>query len=126
MNHHQFCPNDWELWMKKMFLDPISTLLDETQFRLDLFETTNDIIVEVCTETFHIKEIWIKCEKDRLYIKMDPGSDQERARSVQFPFDLSNHLITAKYEQDWLEIFIDKNPSNESICNEIKIRRNPR
>ncbi len=35
-----------EKWLENFFLDPLTSYLDETTFRIDLYETADDYIVE--------------------------------------------------------------------------------
>jgi HSP20 family molecular chaperone IbpA len=111
---------DWERWMKDWLLDPYTTQLDETQFRVDLFDTTEAYIVEVTTEKFSVQEVILTKKNQTLTIEIIPKEkDRTKARSVNFPFSLKYHPIQLYPQKEYLEIHIlkalDKQPAPSVI-----------
>ncbi|HZG72715.1 MAG TPA: hypothetical protein VEY51_14350, partial [Chondromyces sp.] len=94
----EFCPEIWDAWMKKMFLDPFTTILDDTQFRVDLFETTNEIIIEICIEDLNPTECFIKKDGKDLMIFLRMPGKRDRYRKITFPFELDYHFVQATWE----------------------------
>ncbi|WP_335868953.1 hypothetical protein [Bacillus sp. 2205SS5-2] len=99
----------WEQLLKGVLLDPFTNYLDENQFRIDLFDTTDEYIVEIFTSEMEIEEIEISKSDANLNISLKCEKEQEaRKRSIPFPFSLKQHHINAKYQGDWLEVYIKK------------------
>jgi hypothetical protein len=106
---------EWERWMKDWLLDPCTTELDESQFRLDLFDTTEAYIVEATTEKFTVQEVTLTKKEQTLTIEITPIEEElTRTRSVNFPFSLRFNPIRLYPRKEYLEIHIlkalDKNP----------------
>ncbi|RIW38394.1 hypothetical protein D3H55_02325 [Bacillus salacetis] len=100
---------DWERWMKDWLLDPYTTQLDESQFRVDLFDTTEAFIVEVSTEAFAVQEVLLSKEGQTLSIEIIAADeDRTRSRKVGFPFSLKYHPIELYPQKEYLEIYILK------------------
>jgi HSP20 family molecular chaperone IbpA len=53
-----------ENWMEQFFSDPLSSYLDEQHFRIDVFETQNEYIVEADLPSFTEKQITIEFNQD--------------------------------------------------------------
>ncbi|WP_232233712.1 hypothetical protein [Bacillus sp. J33] len=45
-NQHSFNISEMEKWMENFFLDPLTSYLDQITFRIDLYDTETEIIVE--------------------------------------------------------------------------------
>lgn len=120
--------NGIEEWMTQFFTDPFTSLLDEQTFRLDLFETGEDFIVEAELGEEIAKEmIRLDVKKDCLHISvLEANLDedkQERRRSVVLPFPIENKNITATFTNGILEIKISKTtPSNQTSPRIITIQ----
>lgn len=103
-----------EKWLENYFLDPLTSYYDQTQFRIDLFETDKDWIVEALLPDFCSSEIKVYVEDKKLLItvKRNPYSiDQvqiSRSRSIEFPFQVNCQKIMATFHNGILEVFISK------------------
>ncbi|MBA4538569.1 Hsp20/alpha crystallin family protein [Bacillus aquiflavi] len=99
--------HDFEKWMECFFLDPLTSLLDHSEFRIDLFETGETIIIEALLPHFESHEISVHVEKNELIIKAGSNSSPKK-RTVSFPFLLQNKEITATLNNGILEVSISK------------------
>jgi hypothetical protein len=111
----EFKLEEWERWMKDWLLDPYTTQLDDSQFRLDLFDSTEAYIVEATTEDFVVQEVTLTKKEQTLTIEIVPVEDDRvRVRSVKFPFSLKKNPIRLYPRKGYLEIHIlkalDKKP----------------
>ncbi len=106
-----------EKWLENYFLDPLTTYYDQTQFRIDLYETDNEWIVEALLNDCNSSDITVYVEDKKLLIteKRNPLSSsinqqkqQKRTRSIEFPFPIYNHKIKAAFHNGILEVFISK------------------
>ncbi|MCM3439662.1 Hsp20/alpha crystallin family protein [Metabacillus halosaccharovorans] len=111
-----------EEWMSQFFTDPFTSLLDEQTFRLDLFETGEDFIVEAeLGEALSTEMINITVNREHLYISVLDGNqgEHERKRTVVLPFSIERKKITASFTNGILEIkiskFIPSSPSSPLI-----------
>jgi HSP20 family molecular chaperone IbpA len=102
----------WEEWMKEWLLDPSISILDESEFHMDLYDTTESLIVEVDTELFLPEEMILRREENELTIELN-GKDEEkmRKRKIKFPFSLLKRPITFKFLHHSIEISIPKKTS---------------
>ncbi|MBM7583885.1 HSP20 family molecular chaperone IbpA [Bacillus pakistanensis] len=120
---NDFILEDWECWMKKWLLDPNTAILDETQFRIDLFDTTNHFIIEVPIGSLDADEIMIKKEGSTLLIELSLFLiNQHRIREIDFPFCLKNHQVFAKFQPQKVEIYIEKIKRNKPASDNIRIQ----
>ncbi|MBU7592311.1 Hsp20/alpha crystallin family protein [Metabacillus halosaccharovorans] len=113
-----------EEWMSQFFTDPFTSLLDEQTFRLDLFETGEEFIVEAeLGETISTDEINITVNKEQLYISILDGNqvERERRRTVVLPFSIEKKKITACYTNGILEIKISKSTPSHLSSRHITI-----
>ncbi|MGG1678604.1 Hsp20/alpha crystallin family protein [Neobacillus sp. NRS-1170] len=108
---------DYELvekWMKNYFLDPLTSLCDFTQFRIDLYETDDDWIVEAVLDEYDSSEITVKMVDRRLDITAQKptsslsAASSPRVRTIDFPFSIIDHKVSAAFKNGVLEIFISK------------------
>jgi HSP20 family molecular chaperone IbpA len=101
-----------EEWLKNYFLDPLTSFCDQSQFRIDLFETEKQWIVEAILTDFNASEITVLIEDKVLTItaaKHQPSSKQRRRiRTIDFPFHIINQKVTAFFNNGILEIIISK------------------
>ncbi len=116
--------NGIEEWMTQFFTDPFTSLLDEQTFRLDLFETGEDFIVEAeLGERVLVEEIKLEVQRDHLCISVYNRSKDDEIinRNIMFPFSIDKKKINATYSNGILEVKISKTiPSNQSSpCNNI-------
>lgn len=109
-------------WLKKFFLDPLTTLLDDIEFRIDLFETEDHYIVEALLPNTLIKDIQLHTQDTSLIIKVhstDSSIEIDKERTICFPFIISNKRIHALFSNNILEVFINKKKENSSISSTI-------
>jgi HSP20 family molecular chaperone IbpA len=114
MNHKKDeKPLDLDLidkWLETFFLDPLTTYLDETIFRIDLFETAEEFIVEALLPEYMEKDLFIFLKEDKVLIEARDSKTKSmcKQRMISFPFSVINHDVTAKFESGILEVFISK------------------
>lgn len=101
-----------EEWLKNYFLDPLTTFLDQTQFRIDLYETYQDWIVEAILTDYDSSEITVFIEKDKMTISAikphGAAQKQSKQRVIDFPFQIITQKMTATFAYGILEVFISK------------------
>ena len=105
-----------EEWLENFFLDPLTSYQDETIFRIDLFETAEEYIVEAMLPKTKKSNITVKLEHENIII--DVTSDHHnkeivKQRKISFPFSIIHYDVNAIFESEILEIIINK----EKICN---------
>ncbi|WP_175639006.1 Hsp20/alpha crystallin family protein [Metabacillus schmidteae] len=107
-----------EEWMTQFFTDPFTSLLDEQTFRLDLFETGEEFIVEAeLGEEIEKEMINIVVKQDCLHITVleTNHGKHERKRKVVLPFPIEKKKIAASFTNGILEIKISKiSPSTQT------------
>ena len=96
-----------EEWLENFFLDPLTSYLDDTIFRIDLFETADEYIIEALLPQLDKSDLTIKIEAETIMIAIDRENDPKQ-RSISFPFNVVHHHVTATFENGILEIFIPK------------------
>jgi HSP20 family molecular chaperone IbpA len=110
-------PNDFqkmEEWLENYFLDPLTSFYDQTLFRIDLFETDQEWIVEAQMDDYQSSEITVNVEDKKLIIRgkrwvsSSNINEQIRTRTIEFPFPIKDQKITASFQNGILEIFISK------------------
>lgn len=108
-------PIDFDLverWLENYCLDPLTTQDDLTQFRIDLYETDQEWIVEALLNEYNSSEIKVYIEESKLVITADkpstPSNQHNRVRTIQFPFQVINQKVTAHYINGILEVLISK------------------
>lgn len=104
-----------EAWLENYFLDPLTTYEDQMQFRIDLYETDQEWIVEALLDDFEAYEITVAVQSKELSIKaakhpLLPSSIHPKRimRCIQFPFAIVNHKITAFFQNGILEVHLSK------------------
>jgi len=104
--------NQVEKWLENYFLDPLTSYCDVTQFRIDLYETEKDWIVEAMLEDYNSAEISVKTEDNKLIItalkKLKNVPGQKKIRTIDFPFPIIKQKINAVFTNGILEVFISK------------------
>lgn len=109
-----FDVEDMEKWLETYFLDPLTSYYDQTQFRIDLYETEKEWIVEALLNDYTSSDISVFVEDNQLIIKgkknLCPSKNdhQPRLRTIEFPFHVKNQKITANFQNGILEVFISK------------------
>ncbi|MFS0863860.1 Hsp20/alpha crystallin family protein [Fredinandcohnia sp. 179-A 10B2 NHS] len=116
-----------EDWMRQFFDDPFTSPLDSYQFRVDLFETQDEYIVEAELTGYLPNQINLKLKNDTINIQIlessEPPTNKVIAeRIVTLPFDLEKMKIKALFRNEILEIFINKHTKRSKKKKHIKIK----
>ncbi|MCH1625649.1 Hsp20/alpha crystallin family protein [Ferdinandcohnia quinoae] len=116
-----------EEWMKQFLDDPYTNWIDENQFRVDLFETQDEYIVEAELSGYQAQQIVITIINDTMNIQVkkinEPPQDEVISqRLVTLPFDLEKKKISALFRNEILEIFIKKKGKRKKKKNQVKIK----
>ncbi|WP_141432368.1 Hsp20/alpha crystallin family protein [Bacillus sp. 03113] len=116
---HPCDDSELEKWLEDFFLNPLTSYLDETAFRIDLFETENEIIVEALLTDYKPTGISVYLENDQMYIQAFPSNDAKKRkgpcknRTISFPFRVIEQKVYAKFNNGILEVFVSKDtPGN--------------
>ena len=104
-----------EEWLENFFLDPLTSYQDETIFRIDLFETAEEYIVEALLPETKKSNITVKLDHENIIIDVatDHNKVHVKQRKISFPFSIIHHDVNAIFESGILEIIINK----DKICN---------
>lgn len=105
-----------EKWFENYFLDPLTSYYDQTQFRIDLYETDKEWIVEALLTDHESSDITVYVDEKKLLITGKSNSlpssiDQDQqicSRTIEFPFPVNSYKINAAFHNGILEIFISK------------------
>ncbi|MDQ0229924.1 Hsp20/alpha crystallin family protein [Metabacillus malikii] len=108
--------NGIEEWMEQFFIDPFTTLLDEQTFRIDLFETNDEYIIEAEVGDIPKEDIQIetKAEKVTIYIEQNSTDNDKQLetgnckRTIILPYQIDNNKINATLSNGLLEVRISK------------------
>ncbi|MEH7383603.1 Hsp20 family protein [Bacillus sp. JJ1533] len=124
-NSNPLSLNGMEDWMKQFLEDPY--LLDDYQFRIDLFETQNEYIIEAELSGYLPEQIRLNVNHDTFHIQLTncenpPNDTILTERMVTLPFELEKKKIEALFRNDILEIHIKKNSKRKKKKNKIKIK----
>lgn len=118
--------NKMEEWLENYFLDPLTSYIDQTQFRIDLFETEKDWIVEALLKEYESSDVTVCIEDKIMTISINniPSSEtdvQRRFRTIEFPFSISRQKITASFQNGVLEVLISKEDKDMKKKRSIKL-----
>lgn len=109
--------NDLDEWMKRFFLDPSTSYLDQIEFRIDLFETDQTIIIEALLPKCDIRTLSVYVENDHIIIEAYlpdatiQNGKTKRVRTINLPFRVVDYHIHASMTDDILEVFVSKQKS---------------
>lgn len=112
--NHSVDDNRMEQWMKNYFLNPRNTHDDHSQFKIDIYETEQEWIIEALLKDYTSSEITVRTENTQLIITAQKDSYSSttpfpsKVRIIDFPFPIVNHHVTAAFQNGVLEIFITK------------------
>lgn len=100
-----------EEWMTQFFVDPFTNLLDEETFRVDLFETSEEFIIEAELGDKLQKEcISVTVNKEEITISiLALQPDDHVTRNIILPIIIEDKKMTAKFNNGILEVNISKN-----------------
>jgi HSP20 family molecular chaperone IbpA len=101
-----------EKWLKSYCLDPLTSLEDMSQFRIDLYETEKEWIVEALLTDFDSSEIKVFIEEMKLVITavktVNAAVLERKIRCITFPFQVINQKVSANFLNGILEVAISK------------------
>jgi HSP20 family molecular chaperone IbpA len=117
--HLPFQSDALEKWLESFFLDPFSTILDQSQFRIDLYDTETEFIIEALLPNYQVNEITIFIEKCKVNIQATKTTLLER--TLTFPFPICSQKIIATFHNGIVEIFISKKIQETPISRVIPI-----
>jgi HSP20 family molecular chaperone IbpA len=117
--------DEMDQWLEKFFLDPLTSYFDETAFRIDLFETAEEYIVEALLPAYNPDDIEIILQSNiiRIQVNEEHSKLSTKERIIPFPFPVTGHKVTAEYHDDVLEVFIAKNKFYEEKNRKIPIAK---
>jgi HSP20 family molecular chaperone IbpA len=101
---------EMEKWLTNLYLDPLTSFLDETTFRIDIFETDEEYILEAMLNDFESKEISVYVRDRQIEIKAEPkkkAAKEKKVRVIELPFKM-NKKVRASFSKGILEIYISK------------------
>ncbi|MBM7703788.1 Hsp20/alpha crystallin family protein [Metabacillus iocasae] len=111
--------------MELILSNPFMSYLDYDSLRIDLFETEQAYIVEAELIGYNIKDIQVEVFNQNLLLKAkkhvekqikdeqsqifrSERTEEKIERLVDFPFNLHHRIISATFEQNILEVTIQK------------------
>ncbi|WP_273127303.1 Hsp20/alpha crystallin family protein [Bacillus weihaiensis] len=98
-----------EEWMSQFFTDPFTSLLDEETFRIDLFETNEEYIIEAQVgEDVCIEHVMVYTNQERVIINLSLEESESKIREIRLPICIHNKKITANLTNGILEVIISK------------------
>ncbi|HZG59392.1 MAG TPA: Hsp20/alpha crystallin family protein [Anoxybacillus sp.] len=100
--------NEFDQWLQILFADPFTDYLDETMFRVDVFETEEDYIIEAELPLYAIHQIQVKCHDNTAIIQAYEQKEACKERTVRLPFSLADRNVQAYFEKGILEVRISK------------------
>ncbi|MBA2870988.1 HSP20 family molecular chaperone IbpA [Anoxybacillus calidus] len=115
-------PNEFEKWLEILLADPFTDYLDETIFRVDVFETEEHYIIEANLPLCTVNQIKVKCHNNTAIIQAYEQNNDYKERSVQLPFTLTDRDVRAYFENDILEVRISKDTIDKCKENVRNIR----
>lgn len=115
-------PNSIEKWLETLFLDPLTSFLDEAAFRVDLFESYHFYIIEALIPP-ETSRIMLFIKENEILIQVD-CEGETISRQINWPFDVRRNEVKAIYANGILEVNIEKEKSKLPLDRVIKIRKN--
>ncbi|MDT0159046.1 MULTISPECIES: Hsp20/alpha crystallin family protein [Bacillus] len=98
---------EMEKWMEHFFLDPLTSYLDQSAFRIDIYETDAEYIVEALLTDFTAAMLSVILNGHELIIRAEKDKETV-SREVDFPFLITEKLVTSRFSCGILEVFISK------------------
>ncbi|MFB6467751.1 Hsp20/alpha crystallin family protein [Cytobacillus sp. Hz8] len=96
-----------EKWLESYFLDPLTSFLDHYTFRIDIFETAEEYILEALLIDFELTSISIYIDQCQISISVI-HQGKTTSRSVKFPILINKQVVSASFSKGILEISISK------------------
>lgn len=126
-NQHSFNISEMEKWMENFFLDPLTSYLDQITFRIDLYDTETEIIVEALLTGCLPKDVTVSLQENKVIIKAvkkelpSVKCGQPCVRTVELPFPVIDKKVRASLSNGILEVFIAKNETGPGCNRNIAI-----
>jgi HSP20 family molecular chaperone IbpA len=110
-----------EKWLEHFFLDPLTSYLDQSAFRIDIFETETEYIVEALLTDYTAAMLSVELNGRELVIKA--VKDMETvSREVDFPFLLTEKQVTSRFSCGILEVNISKTEKGSGRDRKVPIQ----
>lgn len=111
-----------EEWMTQFFVDPFTNLLDEETFRVDLFETSEEFIIEAeLGDKIKKENISVTVNKEVITISVLALQNDIVTRNIILPIKIEDKKITTIFNNGILEINISKNLTSNHKNKSINI-----
>jgi HSP20 family molecular chaperone IbpA len=107
-NEKPFQTDLWEKWLESFFLDPFTSILDQTQFRVELYDSDTEMIIEAMIPNHLSSQIDVYLDGPNVVIKVGASSNQLKERIITFPFNINSQKVEATFSNEILEIIISK------------------
>ncbi|WP_174733403.1 Hsp20/alpha crystallin family protein [Mesobacillus harenae] len=114
--------DEMEKWLEYFFRDPFTAYLDQTQFRIDIFDTESHFILEALLPASSASDIKITIEQSSVKIFGQTKAGKERSRTVELPFIVVKKDVTAFFKDAILEIYISKQKLGSGLNRDIPIK----
>ncbi|WP_214482390.1 Hsp20/alpha crystallin family protein [Bacillus sp. SM2101] len=111
-----------EDWMEQFFHDSFYQIIDEQQFRVDLFETEHEYIVEAELPNVNKQHINITRHNNEVSIIVNKDEQEVVERNVTLPFSIESKEMKALFHNDILEIYISKEAKTNVQTQHINIQ----
>jgi HSP20 family molecular chaperone IbpA len=107
-NEKPFQTDLWEKWLESFFLDPFTSNLDQTQFRVELYDSDTEVIIEAMLPNHRSSQIDVYLDGSNVVIKVCSSFNVSKERIITFPFNINSQKIEATFSNEMLEIIISK------------------
>lgn len=108
-NEKPFQSDLWEKWLESFFLDPFTAILDQSQFRVELYDSDTEVIIEAILPNYLTAQVSVYLDDSSVVIKVNSSSKHSKERILTFPFLINSQKVEASYSNGILEIIISKN-----------------
>jgi HSP20 family molecular chaperone IbpA len=106
-NEKPFQTDLWEKWLESFFLDPFTSILDQTEFRVELYDSDTEVIIEAMLPRHLSSQIDVYLDVSSVVIKVN-SSKNPKKRIISFPFHINSQKVEATFSNEILEIVISK------------------
>jgi HSP20 family molecular chaperone IbpA len=107
-NEKSFQTDLWEKWLESFFLDPFTSILDQTQFRVELYDSDTEVIIEAMLPQHLSSQIEVYLDVSSVVIRVNSSSKHTKERTISFPFTINSQKVEATFSNEILEIVISK------------------
>jgi spore coat protein M/HSP20 family protein len=120
-NEKPFQSDLWEKWLESFFLDPFTSILDQTEFRVEIYDSDTEVIIEAMLPKHQTAQITVYLDGSSVVINVNSTSNHTRERIITFPFLVNSQRVEASYSNEILEIIISKIHQVKPINRKIPI-----